>query len=98
MFDEPVGDWPEWVLSHARRGRAGRVLRSACCGSGWPAGNVASLVVELGSAAPDGELRDALARALGDPTLQVAYALPGRAARRPPRATPSTCPTAPSAP
>ncbi len=39
-------------------------------------GNVASLVVELGSAAPAGELRDALARALGDPTLQVAYALP----------------------
>jgi signal transduction histidine kinase len=37
-------------------------------------GRVASLMVELGRGAPIGGLRDALARALGDPTLQLAFA------------------------
>jgi signal transduction histidine kinase len=36
-------------------------------------GAVAGLVVELGSRAPAGDLRDALARALGDPLLELAY-------------------------
>lgn len=37
---------------------------------------VADLVVELQGATEPGRLRDALARALGDPTLEVAYWLP----------------------
>jgi signal transduction histidine kinase len=39
-------------------------------------GAVAELVVELGEARAPGELRDALARALGDPSLALAYWLP----------------------
>lgn len=40
-------------------------------------GPVGDLVVELGSAAP-GEVRDALARAIGDPSLELALWLPDR--------------------
>ncbi len=39
-------------------------------------GGVSQLVLELGQAPAPGELREALARALGDPTLQVAYWIP----------------------
>jgi signal transduction histidine kinase len=39
-------------------------------------GRVAGLVVELGRGVPAGGLRDTLARALGDPTLQLAFAAP----------------------
>jgi len=38
-------------------------------------GYVGRLVVELGDASPGGTLRGALARALGDPTVEVAYAV-----------------------
>jgi signal transduction histidine kinase len=38
---------------------------------------VSRLVVELGDAPPPDRLRDALARTLGDPSLQVAYWIPG---------------------
>jgi signal transduction histidine kinase len=41
----------------------------------WEHATVTDLVVELGEG-PSGDLRDALARALGDPTLQVAYWVP----------------------
>jgi signal transduction histidine kinase len=41
----------------------------------WERGEVADLVVELGDAR-SGTLRDELARALGDPSLQVGYWLP----------------------
>lgn len=37
---------------------------------------ITRLVVELGTTPPPGELREALARALGDPTLRLAYWLP----------------------
>ena len=40
-------------------------------------GGVGSLVVELGDASPPQGLRDALALALGDPSLQLAYREPG---------------------
>jgi len=40
-------------------------------------GHVGRLVVELGDASPAGALREALARALGDPTVEVAYAVAG---------------------
>lgn len=39
-------------------------------------GRVAGLVVELGRGVPVGGLRDVLARALGDPTLELAFAAP----------------------
>jgi signal transduction histidine kinase len=39
-------------------------------------GRVADLVVELGRGVPAGGLREVLARALGDPTLQLAFATP----------------------
>jgi signal transduction histidine kinase len=42
-------------------------------------GRVAGLVVELGRGIPAGGLRDVLARALGDPTLQLAFAVPDAA-------------------
>jgi signal transduction histidine kinase len=75
MFDEPLGDWPEWLLitlvAVVPVAFTIGLLRQRLA-----RGNIASLMVELGSATPSGDLRDALARALGDPTLQVAYALP----------------------
>ena len=39
--------------------------------------HVGRLVVELGDVSPGGALQDALARALGDPTLEVAYPVAG---------------------
>jgi signal transduction histidine kinase len=50
-----------WTVARARR------LRSA----------VARLAAELGEVPPPGSLRSALAAAVGDPTLEVAYRLPG---------------------
>jgi signal transduction histidine kinase len=44
----------------------------------WSRGRIASLVVELGRGVPVGGLRDVLAKALGDPTLQLAFASPSR--------------------
>jgi signal transduction histidine kinase len=43
-------------------------------------GSVAGLVVELGEPRASADLRSALARALGDPSLQLAYWLPAEAA------------------
>jgi len=45
----------------------------------WSRGRIASLVVELGRGVPIGGLRDVLARTLGDPTLQLAFAAPSGA-------------------
>jgi signal transduction histidine kinase len=42
----------------------------------WSRGRVANLVVELGRGVPVGGLRDLLARALGDPSLELAFAAP----------------------
>ena len=44
--------------------------------AGWSRGRIANLVVELGRGVPVGGLRDVLARALGDPSLQLAFAAP----------------------
>jgi signal transduction histidine kinase len=43
----------------------------------WTQAAVTGLVIDLGEAAASGRLRDRLARALGDPTLAVAYRVPG---------------------
>ena len=45
----------------------------------WSRGRVANLIVELGRGVPVGGLRDVLARALGDPSLQLAFAAPAGA-------------------
>ena len=45
----------------------------------WSRGRVANLVVELGRGVPVGGLRDVLARALDDPSLQLAFAAPSGA-------------------
>jgi signal transduction histidine kinase len=42
----------------------------------WSRGRIAGLVVELGRGVPIGGLREVLARALSDPTLQLAFASP----------------------
>jgi signal transduction histidine kinase len=42
----------------------------------WSRGRIANLIVELGRGVPIGGLRDVLARTLGDPTLQLAFAVP----------------------
>jgi signal transduction histidine kinase len=73
-IDQPLGDVePLWWLVFATVPYAFltgllrlRLARSA----------VADLVVELGATAAPGQLRDALARALGDPALSVSYWLP----------------------
>jgi hypothetical protein len=44
----------------------------------WARGAVTGLVVDLGEPVAGGVLRDRLGRALGDPTLVVAYWLPGQ--------------------
>ena len=49
---------------------------SVCCARGCTAPVVADLVVELGSLPPTGEVRDAIARTLGDPSLELAFWLP----------------------
>jgi signal transduction histidine kinase len=46
----------------------------------WTAATVTGLVVDLGELGGTGPLRDRLAAALGDPSLEVAYRLPGREA------------------
>ena len=52
---------------------------------------VSDLVARLGEAGRRQSLREALAEALGDPSLSLAYWLPGRAATSTPRATRSSC-------
>ena len=72
----PVGQPPQWAfrLTFAAMPYAflGVLLRSHLARA-----SVASLVVELDESEAPAALRDALARTLGDPTLEVAYWLPG---------------------
>jgi hypothetical protein len=56
-------------------------------------GRVANLMVELGRGIPSGGLRDALARALGDPTLQLAFVGPDPATYIDPSGHPVDLPT-----
>ena len=45
-------------------------------GTRYGRGRITSLIVELGRGVPVGGLRDVLARAIGDPTLELAFAAP----------------------
>jgi signal transduction histidine kinase len=53
-------------------------LLLAATASGNGRGSITDLVVELGPQRRSPRTRDALARALGDPTLEIAYWLPGQ--------------------
>jgi signal transduction histidine kinase len=76
VFDHPLGDAPGLLFRLAFLvipfAFLAGLLRSRLARA-----SVAELVVELGRARPTG-LRDALARALGDPSLELAYWLPGQ--------------------
>ena len=63
----------------------------ACCGRGSPRADVGELVLEL-ERTPPHDLGGALARALGDPTLEVAFWLPERQEYVDVQGTPSTLP------
>jgi signal transduction histidine kinase len=75
-FGGPLGAWPDVALQLALAGIPVAfllgLLRTQLARAG-----VADLVVALGGPLAPGALRDALARALHDPTLTVAYWLPG---------------------
>ncbi|MGI8684876.1 MAG: sensor histidine kinase, partial [Acidimicrobiales bacterium] len=74
----PTGLGPRWALvvlllmAMAPIVFLGGLLRARLARS-----HVGRLVVELGDVSPGGALRDALARALGDPTVEMTYAVAG---------------------
>jgi len=72
---EPLGEWPDVALQLALAGIPVAfllgLLRTQLARAG-----VADLVMQLGGPVAPGALRDALARALHDPSLTVAYWLP----------------------
>jgi signal transduction histidine kinase len=76
LLEQPLGTVPGWIF---RIGYAAIpiVFLVGLLQSRLARASVAELVVELGESRPPGELRDALARALGDPSLQLLYWLPG---------------------
>ena len=71
---------------------------SGCCARASPARRIGDLLVELREPAEPGALRDALARALRDPTLELAYWVPEYGPTSAPTASRSSCrPRAPAA-
>ncbi len=66
-------------------------LLAGLLAAGWERAAVTDLVVELGHGRPV-TLRDELAHALGDPTLEVGYRLPGRDGFVDPAGVPLTLP------
>lgn len=54
---------------------AGLALAADLRTARWSQGSIAGLVVDLGERAAGGVVRDRLARAVGDPTLNIAYVL-----------------------
>jgi signal transduction histidine kinase len=77
FLSRPVGAVPMWAFRLAFAASPFAFL-AVLLRSRLARGSVAELVVELEEARPSGALRDALARALGDPSLTVAYWLPGQ--------------------
>jgi hypothetical protein len=75
FFSRPVGAVPMWAFRVAFIAIP-FVFLAVLLRSRLARGSVAELVVELEEARPAGALRDAMARALGDPSLTVAYWLP----------------------
>jgi signal transduction histidine kinase len=78
VFGEPLGPVPSWALACVFASIPVAVL-IALLQRRLARGAVAGLVVELGERPAGVDLREALARALGDPALEVAYWIPARA-------------------
>jgi signal transduction histidine kinase len=78
IFDEPLGPGPAWTRSLVFASIPIAVL-AVLLQRRLARGAVAGLVVELGESATTGDLREALGRALGDPSLELAYWVPARA-------------------
>jgi signal transduction histidine kinase len=78
IFDEPLGPGPAWTRSLVFASIPVAVL-AVLLHRRLARGAVAGLVVELGESATTGDLREALGRALGDPSLELAYWVPARA-------------------
>ena len=77
ILDEPLGHAPEWtsqcVFAAIPLTVLGVLLRRRLA-----RGAIANLVVKLETRPAAGDLREALARALGDPSLELAYWRPAR--------------------
>jgi signal transduction histidine kinase len=78
ILDEPLGPGPSWTRSCVFAAIPIAVL-AVLLQRRLARGAVAGLVVELGKNAAAVDLREALGRALGDPSLELAYWIPARA-------------------
>jgi signal transduction histidine kinase len=78
IFDHPLGPGPAWTRSLVFASIPIAVL-AVLLQRRLARGAVAGLVVELGESATAVDLREALGRALGDPSLEVAYWVPATA-------------------
>ena len=79
IFDHPLGQGPAWTREIVFASIPIAVL-AALLQRQLARGAVAGLVVELGEGATSVDLREALGRALGDPSLELAYWVPASAA------------------
>jgi signal transduction histidine kinase len=75
IFDHPLGEGPAWTRELVFASIPIAVL-AVLLQRRLARGAVAGLVVELGGGATSLDLREALRRALGDPSLEVAYWVP----------------------
>jgi signal transduction histidine kinase len=75
IFDHPLGPGPAWSRSLVFASIPIAVL-AVLLQRRLARGAVAGLVVELGESATPVDLREALGRALGDPSLELAYWVP----------------------
>lgn len=75
IFDHPLGPGPAWTRSLVFASIPIAVL-AVLLQRRLARGAVAGLVVELGQSATTVDLREAIGRALGDPSLELAYWVP----------------------
>ncbi len=78
IFDHPLGEGPAWMREVVFASIPIAVL-AVLLQRQLARGAVAGLVVELGGGATSVDLREALGRALGDPSLELAYWVPASA-------------------
>ena len=78
IFDHPLGQGPAWTREIVFASIPIAVL-AALLQRQLARGAVAGLVVEIGEGATSVDLREALGRALGDPSLELAYWVPASA-------------------
>jgi signal transduction histidine kinase len=77
ILDQPLGEGPAWTRELVFAALPVAVL-AVLLQRRLARGAVAGLVVELGEAADPVDLREALGRTLGDPSLELAYWLPSQ--------------------